>query len=329
MKGLLPVAAFGGAMLIGFLVSLHDAYLADVFISTCLLGTLAVAWNLSAGITGLMSLGHSLFFGISAYSVVFGLSKFKLSSWISWPLGILLAVALAAVIGGLLFRYRVKGYFFAIGTLAFAEVAFLLVSSTPWLGRSDGMILPSQTDLFRFWQFQDKWPFAVAISIILMATLLGCALTLRTHVGFYWRAIRDNEDAAESLGVPTFRYKMWSLIVSSAISALCGAFYANYYAFVDPRSTLGVDLSIQLLVFSIIGGMRSYWGPLLGAALLVPLSEVLRLYAGASFHGVNLVVYAALVIVLALRFPQGLAGLIALRGAARARPARLAGQPSP
>lgn len=316
MKDFVPVLIFSAVILAGLAWTHGDSYFTEVFITTCLFGTFAVAWNLSAGIAGLLSLGHSLFFGLGAYSVVFGLSRYGLSSWVTWPIAVLLSVLLAAIIGGMFFRYRVKGYFFSIGTLAFAEVGFLLVSATPWLGRSDGMILPARGDTFLYWQFMQKWPYAIGVSALLILTLVVSALMLRTRIGFYWRAIRDNEDAAESLGVPTNGYKILSLVISAAIAAVCGAFYANYYAFVDPRSTFGVELSIQLLVFAIIGGMRFYWGPLLGAMLLVPLTEVLRAYAGVSAHGLNLIVYALLVIVLALKVPQGLAGLITRRAAA-------------
>jgi branched-chain amino acid transport system permease protein len=157
-------------------------------------------------------------------------------------------------------------------------------------------------------QFFEKWPYGLIIGGILLATLVIGQLLLTSRTGYYWRALRDNEAAAEALGVDARAYKMRCYLLSAGISALCGAFYANYIAFVDPRSVLGIDLSIQMLVYSIIGGMSLLWGPLVGAALLVPFSVLLRNFS--SIQGSDLIAYALLLVVLALILPQGVAGLL-------------------
>lgn len=301
---------------LGFLAALSDRYLMDIFVLTCFYGTLAVSWNLMAGMTGLVSLGHALFVGIGAYSVAWGYSVHGWPPYITWPMAVLLSVAAAAVIGALCFRYGLRGYFFSIATLAFSEVAFYVVSATNALGRSDGLMLLSADDPVLHLQFFEKWPYGLIILVILAATLwLGHTL-LRSRTGYYWRALRDNEEAAETLGVNARALKMRAFLISAAISGLCGAFYANYVAFVDPRSVLGVDLSIQMLVFSIIGGMSQLWGPLLGAALLVPVSDFLR--GLTAIQGSNVIFYATLLIVLALALPQGIAGWVARRSRRRA-----------
>ncbi|WP_332689926.1 branched-chain amino acid ABC transporter permease [Bosea sp. (in: a-proteobacteria)] len=297
----------------GFCFSLSDPYFMEIFIMVGLIGTVAVAWNLMAGFTGLVSLGHSLFFGIGAYTVAYGQVGFGLGPLVTWPIAALLALASALFIGLLCFRYGLRGYFFSIATLAFSEVAFLLVSATLWLGRSDGMMLPSSPETLRYLQFDHKWPYGLIIVGFLALTLFLSQAFLATRPGFYWRAIRDNEGAAEALGVPAMRYKLLAFGLSAVVTAIGGAIFANTFAFVDPRSTLGVELSIQLLVFGIIGGLGLLWGPLLGAALLIPAGELLRTYLGAGFHGVNIVAYALLMIVLALLLPQGLGGVLAAR----------------
>lgn len=297
----------------GYCFSLSDPYFMEIFIMVGLIGTVAVAWNLMAGFTGLVSLGHSLFFGIGAYTVAYGQVGFGLGPLATWPIAMLLALASALFIGLLCFRYGLRGYFFSIATLAFSEVAFLLVSATLWLGRSDGMMLPSSQQALRYLQFDHKWPYGLIIVGFLAVTLFLSQAFLATRPGFYWRAIRDNEGAAEALGVPALRYKLLAFSLSAALTALGGAIFANTFAFVDPRSTLGVELSIQLLVFGIIGGLGLVWGPLLGAALLIPAGELLRTYLGSGFHGVNIVAYALLMIVLALLLPQGLGGVLAAR----------------
>lgn len=316
MSSLRPVAVLTGVLLAVFLAVSGDRYYMDIFIFTCFYGTLAVCWNLMAGLTGLMSLGHALFVGMGAYSVAWGMSVHGWSPLVTWPLGVGLAVLAAAIIGMLCFRYGLRGYFFSIATLAFGEVAFFTVSATEGLGRSDGMIMPiSAEDVPGQLQFFEKWPYALIIMTVLVGTIAVGELLMKSRTGYYWRALRDNEQAAEALGVNARAFKLRCFMLSAGISALCGAFYANYVAFVDPRSVLGVELSIQLLVFSIVGGMSLLWGPLIGAAVLVPFSVLLRDYS--AIPGGDIVVYAVLLAVLALLLPQGIGGWLVARWRAR------------
>ena len=318
MRGARTILVVTVLVAAGFAASLGDRYTMDIFILTCFYGTLAVSWNMMAGLTGLMSLGHALFVGIGAYTVAWGAATHGLPPAVTWPMGMAIAMAAAAVIGSLCFRYGLRGYFFAIATLAFNEVAFFSVSASLALGRSDGIILPtSSEDSIAWLQFFEKWPYGLVIAVILIATMALGEMLLRSRTGYYWRALRDSEEAAEALGVNARAFKMRSFVISAAISALCGAFYANYVAFVDPRSVLGIDLSIQMLVFSIIGGMGLLWGPLLGAAILVPFSTFLR--GISSIQGSDIIFYAVLLIVLALVLPQGVAGWLAGRWRRRGR----------
>jgi branched-chain amino acid transport system permease protein len=303
------VAAF---VLAAFAAACADPYYMDIFVLTCFFGTLAVTWNVMAGMTGLMSLGHPLFVGIGAYSVAWGATAHGLPPLVSWPIGIGLAVAAAAVIGTLCFRHGLRGYFFAIATLAFNEVAFFTVSASVALGRSDGIMLPatSQDSPFDL-RFVERWPYGLMIGAILVGVTVAFDCLMRSRTGYYWQALRDNEEAAEALGVDARAYKLRCFTITAAVSALCGCFYANYVSFVDPRSVLGIDLSVQMLVFSIVGGMSLLWGPLLGAVILVPFSVVLR--GITPVPGGDLIVYAVLLAVLALVLPQGIAGWFAAR----------------
>lgn len=318
MSRLRSSAIVAALVLAAFLAACTDPYYMDIFVLTCLFGTLAVSWNVMAGMTGLMSLGHPLFVGIGAYSVAWGAVAHEAPPLVSWPIGIGLAVAVAAVIGTLCFRHGLRGYFFAIATLAFNEVAFFSVSASVALGRSDGIILPptSQDSPFDL-RFAERWPYGLVIGAILVGVLVVFESLMRSRTGYYWRALRDNEEAAEALGVDARAYKLRCFTITAAIAALCGCFYANYVSFVDPRSVLGIDLSVQMLVFSIIGGMSLLWGPLLGAAILVPFSVVLR--GITPVPGGDLIVYAVLLAVLALVLPQGIAGWFTARQQAKAR----------
>ena len=320
MKRWISVAVVVGLVAATFAFCAGSRHLMDIFILVCLMGTMATAWNLMGGYAGLTSLGHSLFIGLGAYSVAYLQIRFELPFFVTWPIGVLLGLLAALLIGFLSFRYRLRGHHFAIATLAFSEIAFFLVSAAEWLGRADGLVMPSLEPGWMYLQFAGKWQSGLIIAAILCMTLIGANLLLLSRPGYYWRAIRDNEDAADALGVPITRYKMAALACSAAIAALCGAFYASYVSFVDPRSMFGVELSIQLLVFSIIGGLRKLWGPLLGAALLVPAGEILRDAVGASFQGASIAMYALLLVLLALVLPQGLGGLITGRRAPRTAP---------
>jgi branched-chain amino acid transport system permease protein len=297
-------------ILVAFGAASSSRHLMDLFVLVCLFGTMATAWNFMAGFTGLLSLGHSLFFGLGAYTVAYCQLNFQWPPLVTWPLGMALAFVVAMAIGGTCFRYRLRGHHFAICTLAFSQIAFFLVSASEWLGRSDGLMMPALTPGWNFLQFERKWPYGLIIAAMLVTTLAIGQWLLFSRSGYYWRSIRDNEEAADALGVPVTRYKIFALCLSAIIAALCGAFYASYVSFVDPRSVFGVELSIQLLVFSIIGGLYRLWGPLLGAALLLPAGEILRDSLGSTFQGASIAMYAAILIVLALVLPEGLGSLI-------------------
>jgi len=294
---------------IAFYVGMGDRAIMNILILIMLYGYWGVSWNLAAGYTGLMSLGHALFAGTGAYTVAYMYSAHGMSPWISALIGVALAAVMALVIGALCFRFRVKGHYFGLLTLACAEIAYLSASASRPLGRSDGLSLDFAHWGWGYLQFREKWPYAVIAAILLMAVLVIGRLLLTMRVGYYWRALRDNEEAAEALGIPAFRYKLLAIVISAMLTALGGAFYAQYISFVDPRSVLSVDLSIQILIFCIIGGMRTLWGPILGAALLLPLGEAIRTVLGTSLPGAPSVVYALLLIVVALALPQGLASL--------------------
>jgi branched-chain amino acid transport system permease protein len=292
-----------------FNVALSDNALMNLLILVLLYGYWGVSWNLAAGTTGLMSLGHALFVGTGAYVVAYLYGTFGISPWISAPIAVVLAGVEAMVIGCLCFRFKVQGYYFGLLTMSCAEIAYLSVTASQPLGRSEGLTLDFSNWGLAYFQFREKWPYAVTVAIMLCGVMLLCRTLLSMRVGYYWRALRDNEAAAEALGVPAFRYKMLSIVLSAMLTALGGAFYAQYISFVDPRSVLGVDLSVQILVFCIVGGMHSIWGPVLGAALLLPLGEGVRRLVGASLPGASIALYAVVLILVALLLPQGLASL--------------------
>lgn len=249
-------------------------------------------------------------------------TAYGVSPWVCILVGMGLAALAAACIGALSFRFRVKGHYFGLLTLACSQIAYLSVSASLPLGRSDGLILDNPHWGWAHLQFRDKWPYAVIGIVLLSGALVLCHLLQKRRLGYYMRAVRDNEDAAEALGVPSYRTKMVTIMLSAAMTGLGGAFYALYFAFVDPRSVFGIELSIQLLVFCIVGGIGTLWGPVLGVALLVPVGEFVRTAAGTSQPGASAVVYALVLILIAMLLPRGLASLrpAALRRSGVSRP---------
>ncbi len=290
-------------------LGLSDKAVMNLLILVMLYAYWGVSWNLAAGTTGLMSLGHALFAGTGAYTVAYLYAAHGMSPWLSAPIGVALAAVQALMIGVLCFRFRVRGHYFGLLTLACAEIAYLSVGASQPLGRSDGLSLDFAHWGWGYLQFREKWPYALVAAAMLVGVLLLCRTLMARRTGYYWRALRDNEEAAEALGIPAMRYKLLAITISAMLTALGGAFYAQYISFVDPRSVLGLDLSVQILVFCIVGGMRSLWGPILGAALLLPLGEGVRLVLGTSLPGAPLVMYALILIVVAIVLPQGLSSL--------------------
>lgn len=299
------ILAVGGLVL----AATSDKAVMNLLILVLLYSYWGVAWNIAAGMTGLMSLGHALFAGTGAYAVAYLYSAFGLNPWVSALIGMAIAALQAAAIGVLTFRFRVKGHYFGLLTLACAEIAYLAVSASQPLGRSDGITLEFGRWGWTYLQFREKWPYMLIALAMLAGILILTHTLLSRRVGYYWRALRDNEEAAEALGVPAFKYKLIAIVSSAALTALGGAFYAQYISFVDPRSVLGIDLSVQILVFCIVGGLHSVWGPVLGAALLLPLGEAVRAILGTSMPGSSAVMYALVLIFVALRLPMGLTSL--------------------
>jgi branched-chain amino acid transport system permease protein len=305
-----------------FAYGLGDKVVMNMLVLVLLYAYWGVSWNLAAGHAGLVSLGHALFAGIGAYSVAYLYSAHGWTPWAGVLVGVLLAGMAAAAIGALSFRFGIRGHHFGLLTLACAEIAHLSVGSSLALGRSDGLTMDFTQWGWGYLQFREKWQYALIGAVLLGSALVLTRVLLTRRLGYYMRAVRDNEEAAESLGVPAFRSKMITIVLSACMTAVGGGFYALFISFVDPRSVLSVELSIQILVFCIVGGIGTLWGPVLGAALLVPVGEFIRLAAGTNLPGASAIVYALVLIVIALMLPQGLAGTRWTRRPRRARAGR-------
>jgi len=288
---------------------IQSNYFLHILIMILFFGYLASCWNILGGFIGLHSVGHSLFVGCGAYVSTLLFMKWGLTPWVGMFAGGLLAVAFGLFIGYLCFRFGLKGPFFLLATFAFAEIAKVMVMNVQWLGGSSGLSVPLQGNAPYLFQFTEKKYYYYLILAMLGFVLWLSRVILQRKVGFYFRAIRENQDGAQAVGIYLMRYKLLAIGLSAFLSALGGTFFAQYILFFDPSAILGVHFSIEIMIYPIVGGIGTILGPIAGSFLLVPVSEILRSTMGGTFQGVYLVAYG-LILVFAVRFmPGGIVGL--------------------
>ena len=284
-----------------------------VMIMIFLYGALATAWNVLAGYCGQISLGHAVYFGIGAYTSTLLVREAALTPWLGMIAGALLAVLISQAIGYPVFRLR--GHYFAIATIGVGEIVQTLVLNWDRVGGARGLFVPiKRPDSLLNFQFHEGKAVYYYIALGLLALALGATRGLeRSRRGFVFRAIREDQDAAASLGVHVAREKHVAMAVSAALTALGGTFWAQYVLFIDPESVFPLSLSILICLVAVLGGVGSLWGPLLGAAILVPLSEGTRVLLGGTGKALDLVIYGALIVLFAVFQPAGLIGLLRRR----------------
>jgi branched-chain amino acid transport system permease protein len=322
VSGLAPAVVFFALAGLAPLV-VRDAFLLDSLVLILVWGTSAAAWNVAGGYAGQISLGHSAFFGLGAYAAALLATRWELSPWLGLAVGALVAMAIGLVIGYL--SNRLRGPYFVLATIAFSQV--LLIVGSRWRGftaGSEGIPVPFRPG---FWTLgiADKriWVWIVLVFAVL-AWLVQRYLD-RSRRGYQLVAVREDEDAALSLGVPARWLKVAAICVSAALTAACGALWAQYIGFVDPFYVFSIDLSVRFALAAIIGGLGTALGPFLGAALVTTVETYLRAQfggIGAGFVGIYLIVYGCALIVMVRWVPQGLVGWIderwRRRGLARA-----------
>lgn len=277
----------------------------------------ASAWNLVGGYAGQISIGHVLFFGCGAYASLLGFTWFEWPPILGAPFGIALSLLLAVLVG--LPTLRLKGHYFSMATIALAELARIIVVNSPSLGGGVGISGPAIPRSMADLSFISPLPYYYIFGAVLAVLLLFTWWMGRARMGFYLRAIRGQERAARSLGVPAQRYKLYALLVSAGFTSLAGSLYAAMVGFVDPDSGLGILLSVKMVIVSALGGAGTLFGPLVGAAILVPLEEVTNAAFGGDGTGITYVVYGAIIMLISRYAPGGLAEILSRLRAWRSR----------
>ncbi|MFT6668921.1 MAG: branched-chain amino acid transport system permease protein [Afipia broomeae] len=286
-----------------------DVYMMNVLILTLLFAALSQSWNLLGGYCGQVSLGHALYFGIGAYATSILYVKFGITPWGGLLAGGIIAALIALALGYPCFR--LKGHYFSIATIVIAEIGLLLFHNWDYAGAALGIQWPFTPDSWWTLQFaRDKAPYFYFALALFAVTWLVTFAIVESKWGYWWRAVKDNAEAAESLGVTIFHSKMAAAAISAFFTAVGGGFYAAFVSYIDPDSVMHFRFSLLMALPAVLGGVGSLWGPAIGALILIPLAELTRSYLGGSGSGLDLVIYGGLVMIVSLTRPEGILSII-------------------
>lgn len=309
------------AVLLAVVPLLLDDQKETIAVRTLVFAMIAVGWNLMSGYGGMFSFGHAAFFGIGAYVDAYLLVEHGISPWVAMLVGAVISAAAGMLIAFLCLRYKLAGSYFALATFAFAQMFLLIVQNLDFLRRTEGFnvpILPENS----FWMLQFEQGSDLYVWIpagILVVALAGVIAFVGSRRGQYVQAARDDETAAASLGINLLRVRLVTVGLSCALTSVAGTFYTQYYFFVGPEQAFGSAVSIQAIIPAVIGGIGTIWGPVIGALVVGPLSELiaevlrnppafLDFLQGVS--GLDVAVYATLLIAIVLFMPKGIYGTI-------------------
>jgi branched-chain amino acid transport system permease protein len=292
----IPLATDSGVILNFVMMALYAALLAQ-------------AWNILGGFGGQFSFGHALFFGTGAYLQAIAQLHGGLNAWLALLLAVAGSASVGVFVGALSFRYGLKGSYFALVTLAFAEVFRILALSVPFTGAGVGLMLPLR-ESFANMQFGSRKGFVYLVLGFVAAALLVTWWLKNSRFGAYLQAVRDNEDAARAIGVNPFGVKLGAIALSGGFMGAGGAFYVQVFQYIDPGIAYGPGTSVEALVAAIVGGMGTVWGPVLGALVLHGLSDITRNLFG-QLPGINMVIYGVVLVLIVMFLPRGIAGLAA------------------
>jgi branched-chain amino acid transport system permease protein len=305
---LLLIAALAGLLAVPWWV---NDYLITVLILALYFAYVGQAWNIMMGFAGQLSLGHAIYVGLGGYAAAALYVHFGITPWLGLAAALAVCASCGAVIGFLAFRFGVGGVYFAILTIAFAEFARIGFDHLNWVGAAGGLFLPvtqfTHNDLL-FLRGNPKMFYYVILAMTSAAFAL-CHVLLRSRIGYFWQAIREDEQAARALGIDTFRCKIHAVVISAAMTSLAGVFFAFYYNNLFPERVFHISRSIELILGPIIGGVGTLFGPIIGAFLLTGLAEGLRELLtrfGLELPGAQQVFYGVCLLVVILVVPEGI-----------------------
>ncbi len=295
-------------LLILFPLVFQKPFPQHVMILVFMFGMMAVAWNIMGGYAWMFSFGQVAFFGIGAYTSSFLLITYHINPWLGLVVGGLIAALVAAAIGYPCSNLR--GHYFAIASIAFGEIVRTHFNNWKLVGAAEGMTLPMLEESFENFMFHSsKLPYYYIMLAFLIISLVVCYIVATSKMGYYFRAIKESHDVAKVLGINVVWYRLIAIMISAFLTAMAGTFYAQYVLYLDPESVLILPISIQIVLISMLGGAGSIMGPVIGAAILMPVSEITRVMLGHKGTGIDMIIYGALITLISVYQPKGVWGL--------------------
>jgi branched-chain amino acid transport system permease protein len=281
-----------------------NAFYLDIGVALLLAAISASAWNIVGGYAGQVSVGHCMFFGAGAYLPLLVYHHWQLPPMVGVPLGIVVSLALAVIVG--LPTFRLSGHYFSMATIAVAELIRLVIGTWDFVGAAIGLQGPA---VGRGWwdlTFRGELPYYFIFLAVLIVLLLVIWTIERTRFGYYLRAIKAGERAARSLGVPVRRTKLYALMLSATFTSIAGSLYAIKTGFIDPESGFGILVSVQMVIIAALGGAGTLYGPLVGALILIPLQTATNTWFGGGGTGLTYILYGGIIVLIARFEPGGL-----------------------
>jgi branched-chain amino acid transport system permease protein len=273
--------------------------------------SLGQAWNLIGGYAGQLSFANHIFFALGGYTSSLLLIHCNLTPWVGSFAGMMVAACVAYLLGFQLFHLR--GHYFAVATIAFAEMVKIVFLSWRGVGAAYGLSLPLKMPSFSFLMWRSKIPYYyIFFAVASLSTLLLYVID-RHKSGMYFRSIKQDEEGAEQKGIDTRSYKLFAFMVSAALCAFVGTLYAQYVLYIDPRSTMDIMISTKTILIVLFGGLGNVIGPILGAAILIPLGEYTRVKLGGGGQGWDYIIYGVFILLIILYRPTGVYDLIRRR----------------
>jgi branched-chain amino acid transport system permease protein len=284
-----------------------------IMIMVFLFGMMGVAWNIIGGYAGMFSFGQVVFFGIGAYTSSYLFTTHHISPWIGLLAGGAIAALAAALIG--IPCSKLRGHYFSIASIAFAEIIRIHFNNWKLINAAEGISLPMVDEGFRNFEFHtSKVPYYYILLAFLIIALLICTWVSTSRMGFYFRAIKESHELAKVLGINFVRYRLAAIMISAFITAAAGTFYAQYILYIDPESVLILPISVQIVLVTMLGGAGSIFGPVIGAAILLPLAEGTRVWMGFKGSGLDMIVYGTLIMLISVYQPGGVWGFLSRLG---------------
>lgn len=297
---------WGALVLAAALPFVLPSYYVHILTLALVYVALASSWNIVGGMAGQISLAHSLFIGIGSMLSAALLLKLGINMWLGLVISAVLSGVLGAAIAWIDFRFQLGHLSFVLITLAFAEMGSIVVEGWDFLGGASGLLLPKDTGDFLAFQFGGgHGAFWMMLALAAICVLINVAI-LNAPLGYYLRTIRDNEKAAQAIGVDVLRYKIVAMVISAMLASVVGTAYVRYLTFADPYLLISPVITIEIVLFATVGGLGRAYGPALGAILLVPLGEILRGKLGSALPGLHYFIYGSVVIAVILITPRGM-----------------------